>query len=148
MRSKHPLWMPPRLNRWHDPLIQEIWFPDRWRMVLTCLCLNLTTGRQVRNVLPELFTTWSSPSKLREANEQQLRRVIQPLGLVNKRVYTFKRFSEEWLEKDWTRVKELYGCGKYAQESDDIFWSGEWNTFEPNDGELKRYLEFVRGELG
>ena len=77
---------------------------------------------------------------------QELKTLIKPLGFLNKRSLALKRMSQEWLEKDWTKVKDLYGCGQYAQDSDSIFYLGN-TSLEPKDGELARYLEFARKEL-
>jgi hypothetical protein len=148
-------WTPPLLNEPHvlrkgTPLIQEQYFFDehaRWKMLVTCLSLNLTRGSQVRSVLPVLFSLYDTPDKLANACETDLMPILQPLGMVNKRVYSFRRFSDEFLTKSFKRVKQLYGCGQYAQDSDDIFWAGLWQEFtkgrELRDSELKRYVSFL-----
>jgi len=138
-----PLWIPPKLNAWDDPLIQELYWPDRWKMTVICLCLNMTSGKQVRPVLPELFRRWPNAVAMKHAHEETLKALVKPLGFVNKRSYALKRMSREWIEKDWKSVKELYGCGKYATNSDLIFFQGHTNI-SPEDGELKRYLTFVQ----
>ena len=142
-----PLWNPPKLNNWEDPLIQEIYWPDRWKMTVICLCLNMTSGKQVRPILPRLFSHWSGPFAMSHAHEPTLRSIIKPLGFVNKRTVALKRMSKEWIEKDWKSIKELYGCGNYAMNSDLIFFQGQWSDIEPQDGELKRYIEFVKSQL-
>jgi len=141
-----PLWTPPKLNAWKDPLIQEIYWPDRWKMTVICLCLNMTSGKQVRPILPNLFESWPDPQSMSSADVEELKSLIKPLGFLNKRSLALIRMSKEWLEKDWTTVKDLYGCGQYAQDSDSIFYLGKTDV-EPKDGELARYLEFARGEL-
>ena len=141
-----PLWRPPKLNAWSDPLIQEQYWPDRWKMTVICLCLNMTSGRQVRPILPELFRRWPHPVAMKYAHDETLKGVIRSLGFVNKRSQALKRMSKDWIEKDWTTVKELYGCGQYAQDSDMIFFQG-CLELEPEDGELLRYVQFAREEL-
>ncbi len=138
-----PLWTPPKLNAWDDPLIQELYWPDRWKMTVICLCLNMTSGRQVRPILPELFRRWPIPQAMAHAHDETLKNLIRPLGFLNKRSQALKRMSREWIDKDWKTVKELYGCGQYAEDSDHIFYLGQ-TQIEPSDGELARYLEFVR----
>lgn len=140
-----PLWIPPELNTWKDPLIQELYWPDRWKMTAVCLCLNMTSGKQVRPILPELFKRWPCPVAMSHAHGNTLRELIKPLGFVNKRSYALKRMSREWIDKDWSSTKELYGCGKYAMNSDLIFYQGH-TDINPKDGELKRYLNFVRSK--
>ena len=139
----HPLWTPPNLNSWEDPLIQEIYWPDRWRMSIVCLCLNMTSGKQVRPVLHELFSRWPIPEAMSHAHEDTLKSVIKTLGFVNKRSKTLKKMSRQWVNKDWTIVKELHGCGQYAQDSDSIFFLGDLDI-NPKDGELARYIQFAR----
>tara|TARA_B100000131_G_scaffold301898_1_gene324521 strand:- start:308 stop:751 length:444 start_codon:yes stop_codon:yes gene_type:complete len=141
-----PLWTPPKLNNWEDPLIQELYWPDRWKMTVICLCLNMTSGKQVRPILPELFRRWPTPESMAAADTEELKILIKPLGFLNKRSLALKRMSQEWLTKDWTKIKDLYGCGQYAQDSDSIFYLGDTQV-EPADGELSRYLEFARAEL-
>lgn len=151
-------WTPPFLNEPHEarngtPLIQEQYFSDensRWKMLVTCLSLNLTSGKQARQVLPLLFETYPDPISLSNACPNRLYDILKPLGMVNKRVVTYRRFSDEYVNKPWNRVKQLYGCGQYAQDSDDIFWSGQWQVFtcphsgrELKDSELRRYVQFV-----
>ena len=140
-----PLWIPPKLNAWNDPLIQEQYWPDRWKMTVICLCLNMTSGRQVRPILPELFRRWPNPVAMKHAHDVTLKTLIRPLGFVNKRSQALKRMSNDWIEKDWTSVKELYGCGQYAMDSDLIFFQGH-TDISPSDGELERYLQFVKQE--
>ena len=146
-------WKPPFPNEPHafrngSPLIQEQYFDDqhaRWKMLVTCLSLNLTTGKQARTVLPILFEVYDTPDKLADACPNRLYDILKPLGMVNKRVITYKRFSQEYT-MGFKRVKDLYGCGQYAQDSDDIFFSGLWQNFlekAPQDGELKRYVNFL-----
>lgn len=138
-----PLWIPPELNRWKEPLIQELYWPDRWKMTVVCLCLNMTSGKQVRPILPELFRRWPLPEAMAHAHDPTLKRLVKPLGFLNKRSKALKRMSREWIDKDWTAVKELYGCGQYAQDSDSIFYLGK-TEINPADGELARYLDFAR----
>jgi hypothetical protein len=52
--------------------------------------------------------------------------------------------SHDWIEKDWKSVKELYGCGQYAKDSDEIFYQGCLGLV-PQDGELQRYIKYARG---
>ena len=139
-----PLWQPTNLNNWHEPLIQELWFPDRWKMLITCLCLNMTSGKQVRPLIPKLFEAYPSPSHMANSVDRELYTMIKPLGFANKRVYTFKRFSNEYMNVHWENVKELYGCGTYALNSDKIFYLGEWRSVNPKDSELKRYISYIK----
>ena len=39
------------------------------------------------------------------------------LALPNRRARVIKRFSEDFMTKDWIYPKELYGIGKYGNDS-------------------------------
>ena len=80
---------------------------------------------------------------MKHAHEETLKTLIKPLGFVNKRTRALKRMSRDWIEKDWKSVKELYGCGQYAMDSDEIFYQG-CLELEPQDGELLRYINYAR----
>jgi hypothetical protein len=65
------------------------------------------------------------------------------LGFKNKRTRTIQRFSKDWVELDWIEPKELYGIGKYAQDSWEIFRKGNLNV-DPTDGVLNKYLDWAK----
>ena len=55
------LWDPPNLYNWEAPLIQERYFPDRWKMLVCCILLNLTSIKQVRPMIDDLFELVPDP---------------------------------------------------------------------------------------
>jgi methyl-CpG-binding domain protein 4 len=65
--------------------------------------------------------------------------LIAPLGFKNRRTNTIKKFSREWTRKQWTEPIELYGIGKYGQDSWEIFQRGNLDV-KPTDGALVQYL--------
>ena len=53
---------------------------------------------------------------------------------------------------DWKTAKDLYGCGKYADDAWHIFCAGDWKNTQPNDHALNYYYTYLkeleqRGEL-
>ena len=137
-------------NNWHPPksphgLIQEILWPNEWRILISCLLLNQTSRKQVDNVIDLLFHKFPGPITMAMANEEKLASIIRPLGLVNKRVKTLKRFSYEYVTKKWATPKELYGCGKYADDTWRIFCRGDWKDVTPNDHALTNYHNWLLG---
>ena len=137
------LWNPPELNSWDYPLIQERYFPDRWKMLVCCLMLNLTSHKQVNPIIDGFFDRWPDPKAAAFANEEEMRDYIKSLGMYNRRAKTIIRFSKQFME-GFKSVKDLYGCGKYAADSDAIFFEGKWQNVVPTDGALKRYIEFLK----
>ena len=137
------LWNPPLLNEWEYPLIQERYFPDRWKMLICCLMLNLTSHKQVNPIIDGFFERWPNARKASEADEQIMKEYIKSLGMYNKRAKTIIRMSKQFLD-GFSHPKELHGCGKYASDSDLIFYQGRWKEVEPTDGALKRYIRFMK----
>jgi len=134
-------WVPPK-SPWN--LVQEPYFGDEWKILVCCLLLNLTTHKQVRKILPDLFQKYPTPKSMSSADEEHLKKLLRPLGLVNKRSRTLVRFSHEFVEKDWKTAKELYGCGKYADDAWHIFCKGDWKDIQPKDHALNYYHDFLK----
>jgi methyl-CpG-binding domain protein 4 len=135
-------WKPPKSPH---GLIQEDLWPDEWKILVACLLLNLTTRKQVDGVIYRLFDEYPDPSALMEADLQDLQDLIKPLGMWRKRAKTLKRFSKEYLSGEWGEAKDLYGCGKYADDSWKIFCRGSWRDVEPNDHALNMYHDYLMG---
>ena len=143
-------WNPPK-SPWN--LVQEPYFGDDWKILVCCILLNLTTHKQVRKVLPILFKKYPHPDFMVLAEEEDLRKILVPLGLSNKRAKTLIRFSREYLTADWQSAKDLYGCGKYADDAWHIFCKGDWEKVAPRDHALNYYYTYLQdlkkqGSLG
>ena len=134
-------WIPPKSPH---GLIQEDLWSDEWKLLVSCLLLNLTTRKQVDSVIHEFFKRWPIPASLLDADEQELQELIKPLGMWRKRSKTLKRFTKEYLTEEWQSPKDLYGCGKYADDAWRIFCMGEWATVKPNDHALNNYHNWLR----
>jgi methyl-CpG-binding domain protein 4 len=105
--------------------------------------LNCTSRKQVDRVRDEFFKKYPIPEKAAVSDPEEMSKLIAPLGFKNKRTSTIRRFSSDWISLDWKEPKELYGIGKYAQDSWEIFMKGNL-TVEPTDGVLGKYLAWAR----
>ena len=76
---------------------------------------------------------------MKDADVDRLSKLLQPLGLYNRRAQSLKRFSEDWI-KGFKSVDELYGIGQYAKDSWNIFQLGN-PTNKSNDKVLSQYLK-------
>jgi methyl-CpG-binding domain protein 4 len=134
-------WIPPK-----SPvgMLQEDLWPDEWKILVACLLHNLTTRKQVDKVYHQLFQRYPSPEAMSEADENELSEIIQSLGMQNRRSKSLKRFSYEYLKKDWKNAIELYGCGKYADDCHKVFYTGQWRDVQPNDHALNKYHDFLK----
>ena len=120
------------------PLLQEVYQDDAWKMLVCCILLNLTKRTQVDIIRDELFKLYPTPNKMKNANQSELSKLLQPLGLYNRRAKSLKRFSEDWV-KGFNSVDELYGIGQYAKDSWEIFQNNNLNV-NPTDKVLLAYL--------
>lgn len=119
----------------------------RWRMLVGCSLLNVTTRTQAERVWPELFRRWPTPMELALADHGELAGLLRPLGCYNRRARTLVRLSDAWC---WRQagilggsVADLPGVGPYAADSWDIFVLGHTDV-DPEDKELRRYLGLKR----
>ena len=51
---------------------------SKWQHMVAVICLNQTYRKQVKEVLPELFTKWPTPEKMIKANIKIFIKVIKP----------------------------------------------------------------------
>ena len=135
-------WKPPQLNSWSRPLIQDKYWPDRWKMLVCCLMLNLTSYKQVLPIIDGFFERWPDANTASKADELEMKEYLRSLGMYNKRAKTIIKMSKQFCE-GFSKVMQLHGCGKYASDSDSIFYEGQWREVSPTDGALKRYIEFL-----
>ncbi len=133
-------WKPPK-----SPIgmLQEDLWPNEWKILVACLLHNQTSRKQVDKVYKDLFDRWPTPDTLRSADLQELQNLMKPLGMWRKRSATLQRFSDEYLEKEWSTPKELYGCGKYAEDVWNVFCTGSWKSVSPTDHALNKYCNWL-----
>ena len=119
-------WTPPKSP---FDLLQERYWPDDWKILIVCLLLNQTSRKQVEPMIERFFARWPTPEAASLANEEEMREVIRSLGMYNRRVKTIKNMSKQYLA-GFENAKDLYGCGKYADDTYRIFMKGEWRDVE------------------
>ncbi|XP_026781409.3 methyl-CpG-binding domain protein 4 [Pangasianodon hypophthalmus] len=129
-------WTPPRSP---FKLVQETLFHDPWKLLVATIFLNRTTGKLAIPMLWQFFERYPSAEVTRNSDWKPLADLMQPLGLNALRAKTIIRFSDEYLTKSWRYPSELYGIGKYGNDSYRIFCVGEWREVTPNDHKLNKY---------
>ena len=110
-----------------------------WQHMVGVICLNLTDRKQVKQVLPKLFKKYNTPIKFIRGNSNTQKKMLKPLGMVNVRLKRIKQMSVDFLTWDYKDAKDLYGIGKYGDDSYRIFYKNE-TPKNVQDKELKRYL--------
>jgi len=136
------MWTPPQFG-----LIQERYWPDEWKMLVCCLCLNLTTRKQMEPVVAELFQRWPTARDMAAADPAEISEMTVSLGMQHKRAQTLIRFSSEF-NAGFKKVRDLYGVGKYAEDSHLIFALGQWQDVRPTDGALTKYWKHLHEVFG
>jgi len=127
-------------------LLQEIYNEHPWRVLICCIMSNCTSRKQVDKIREEFFNRYPDPESARSADPIEMEDLIKGLGFRKKRTDTIQRFSNDWVTRKWSEPKELYGIGKYAQDSWEIFQKGNLNV-EPTDGVLIKYLNWAKSQI-
>ena len=101
--------------------------------------MNKTTGTVALPIFWRFLEKWPNPKDVMEAPENEIADLLQPMGLHNRRAKVLIRFTEEYVFKEWIYPKELYGIGKYGNDSYRIFCINEWRHVKPKDKKLNLY---------
>ncbi|XP_050546876.1 methyl-CpG-binding domain protein 4-like isoform X1 [Daktulosphaira vitifoliae] len=133
-------WIPPRSPY---ALIQEDLFHDPWQLLIATIFLTKVTAKMAIPKIHKFLKKWPKPEDVRKAERLDLLRSVDNLGLENTRVKTIKGFTEDYLTKDWKYPIELYGIGKYGNDSYRIFCVNEWKLVQPDDIMLSKYKEWL-----
>ena len=110
-----------------------------WQHMVGVICLNLTNRVQVKAVLPKLFKKYPTPITFIRGHSSTQKKMLKPLGMVNKRLERLKQMSIDFLTWDYKDAKDLHGIGKYGSDSYRIFYKNEIPE-NVQDKELKKYL--------
>jgi len=102
--------------------------------------LNQTNNKQVRQVIYDFFRSYPTPQSITQESIPDITERLRPLGFYNRRAQSILRFSYEYINKEFEHITDLYGIGKYASDSYEIFIKKNKNV-QPTDKILIRYLE-------
>jgi len=147
-----------KLNPLFSPLglLEELFVNNPWRLLVSTICLNVTTRRQVDCVLHTFLEQWPTAEATANADWEEISAVISPLGLGIKRAKGLVRFSAEYIEltKDCdefclseAQVTGLFFCGMYSWSAYKIFIRGELpsGSVRVCDHALQSYVEYQLG---
>ena len=123
-----------------DDLMVQQQVDDAWQHFVGVIMLNQTGRKAVKTTLPEFLYWFPTALSLLHADEEFVKSIIQPLGMMNVRYTRLIRMSQDYLTWDGNDATMLYGIGKYGSDSYEIFFKKNYSV-QPADKELKRYLE-------
>ena len=122
----------------HD-LIQEHYPGDEYKILVCCILLNQTSRKQLDKVVDAFFRKWPTAECMSQADVSELALAMKPLGFYNRRAKSLKKFANQYLKGEWSQAKDLYGCGKYANDAWLIFIKGKASEVNPEDHALNDY---------
>jgi len=133
-----------------DDLMVQQQLPDghsingAWQHMVAVIMLNQTGRKPVKTVFPIFVDRWRTPDAFYRAfsyfgQEQEIRDIIWPLGMVNVRYTRLCKMTEDFLTWDHDDATLLHGIGRYGSDSYEIFFKRN-HSVEPTDKELQRYL--------
>jgi methyl-CpG-binding domain protein 4 len=123
-----------------DDLMVQQQISNSWEHFVGVIMLNQTSRKPVKTCLPEFLYWFPDAHALLNADEEFVKSIIQPLGMVNVRYKRLIGMSQDYLTWDGHDATMLYGIGKYGSDSYEIFFKHNY-TVEPTDKELIRYLD-------
>ena len=125
-----------------DDLMVQQQITNSWEHMVGVIMLNQTGRKPVKTILPEFLHWFPTPNVLLQADEDFVKTIIAPLGMLNVRYKRLIRMSQDYLTWDGQDATMLYGIGKYGSDSYEIFFKQNYSV-DPTDKELKRYLHMV-----
>jgi methyl-CpG-binding domain protein 4 len=123
-----------------DDLMVQQQINNAWEHMVGVIMLNQTSRKPVKLTLPEFLYWFPTPHALIDADEDFVKTILAPLGMLNVRYTRLIRMSKDYLTWDGDDATMLYGIGKYGSDSYEIFFKQNYSV-EPTDKELKRYLQ-------
>jgi methyl-CpG-binding domain protein 4 len=122
-----------------DDLMVQQQINNSWEHMVGVIMLNQTGRKPVKMTLPEFLYWFPTPQALLNADEDFVKTILAPLGMLNVRYQRLIGMSRDYLTWDGEDATMLYGIGKYGSDSYEIFFKRNY-AVEPKDKELVRYL--------
>jgi len=127
-------------NPLRDDLMVQQQITNSWEHMVGVIMLNQTGRKAVKTTLPEFLYWFPTALSLLHADEEFVKSIIEPLGMLNVRYTRLIKMSQDYLTWDGDNADKLFGIGKYGSDSYEIFFKKNYSV-QPTDKELKRYLE-------
>lgn len=128
------------------PIIQCFFWPDKWKVLVTCVFLNCTRRGQVEKVVWKFFELYPTPEALLATPDEEVQEVIRSLGFYKRRTTALKRLSEDFVAENWKSPEDLRSVGVYAATCYRMMFEFELGQFAPNDHALVDLYVWMRQE--
>lgn len=137
-------------NKWTPPaspyhLIQEELYSEPWKLLISTIFLSKSKVKNevTEKVMFKFFDQWKTADSAAEAEWTDIAEFIRALPAYEKKAQTIVRFSQEFVGKDWSYPRELFGIGKYGDDCYRLFCLGEWREVTPDDQFLNYYHDWL-----
>ena len=122
-------------------IIEEIYMPDKWKVMLVCIMLNRTNYKQVLPVAEQLFSKYPTIEQMLGANVNELREILRPLDFYNRRTKMILDFVTHAYMEGITRhnIRSMPGIGQYAYDCYMILFEGSTEC-PSKDHALLKYI--------
>lgn len=94
---------------------------DPYVIMISEIMLRKTTAKQVTDIFSEFFSKYPSPQELAQAEENELRELLKPLGMEHKRSKELIKLAKTLIDKHKGQVPRTFeellslpGVGKYT----------------------------------
>tara|TARA_Y100000034_G_C6818459_1_gene368400 strand:+ start:659 stop:1021 length:363 start_codon:yes stop_codon:yes gene_type:complete len=117
-------------------------------LFVACIFCNLTRRVDAEPYMWKFFDRYPDPRLVTEGKKEEIQKMIQPLGLSERRTRSLVRMSQDYLSKKWTHDPTvLYGIGKYGSDAYRIFCEGDWINVQPKDHALNDYHSWLKNNF-
>ena len=122
-------------------LIQTHYLGDAWKIMISCILLNLTTNVQVRPVILRFFDQFPDPNSVTERSLNKIAEILKPTGFQNVKASRIIKFTQVWNSGE-RNPNNFPGIGPYGRDAWKIFVEGK-TDFSPCDKKLSLYLKEI-----
>ena len=127
-------------------LMQEEYRNEPWKLLVGCILLNQVSAKVAKPIWQKFFQMYPTPESLHNAPSStalaDMTVLFRPLGFQNRRAVRVLCMTGDFLKWDGVDPLSLYGVGKYAADSYNMFVKGVI-VEDVKDKELRNYVEWA-----
>jgi methyl-CpG-binding domain protein 4 len=127
-------------------LMQEEFRNEPWKLLVGCILLNQVSAKVAKPIWQKFFEMYPTAQSLHDAPTStalaDMTVLFRPLGFQNRRATRVLCMTGDFLKWDGNDPLSLYGVGKYAADSYNMFIKGEIVP-DVKDKELRNYVEWA-----
>jgi len=130
-------------------LLQEFYSADIWRLCVACSLMSRVSSHDVKSrTIAAFFARYPTPSAALDADPEELKAILHPLGLFPNRAKSLAAISQRFLEMPrfdlgLTPELKVFGFGSFGVDSYSIFCRGRLDL-NPSDATLKSFVAWQK----